>query len=89
MTKQKYVVLTMMATVAGYATQASACAVCFADPGSSIAQGATWGVAVLLGVVSTVLTGIVGMILFWVRRARQLEAAAHSGRPPAADLRPS
>jgi hypothetical protein len=56
------------------ATRVSACAVCFVDPESSMALGATWGVAVLLGVVATVLCSIVGVILFWARRARRMHA---------------
>ena len=54
------------------AGEATACAVCFSDPESALAQGAVWGVAVLLGVVCTVLAAIGGMILFWIRRSRRM-----------------
>jgi hypothetical protein len=50
-----------------------ACAVCFGPPDSSLTQGARAGILILLGVVATVLTGIVAVTLFWVRRARMLE----------------
>ena len=53
---------------------ALACAVCFGAPDSSLTQGAKAGILILLGVIATVLTGIVSVTLFWVRRARALEA---------------
>ena len=89
MTGLKIVVLTTTAAVVLSVRQAFACAVCFADPESSIAQGTIWGVAVLLGVVSTVLASIAGMIVFWARRARQLEAAGGSVGVQAPELRSS
>ena len=51
-----------------------ACAVCFGDPDSDMTQGAKAGILILLGVVGTVLAGIAGMALFWIRRARTLQA---------------
>ena len=57
------------------AQSALACAVCFGAPDSSLTQGAKAGILILLGVVATVLTGIVAVTLFWVRRARALEEA--------------
>lgn len=53
---------------------ALACAVCFGSPDSSLTQGARAGILILMGVIATVLTGIVAVALFWVRRARMLEA---------------
>ncbi len=50
-----------------------ACAVCYGDPNSAIAEGARAGVLVLLGVVGTVLLGFVSMLVFWMRRAANLE----------------
>ncbi|MSS73031.1 MAG: hypothetical protein EXS64_16285 [Candidatus Latescibacteria bacterium] len=58
---------------------ALACAVCFGSPDSSLTQGARAGILILLGVVATVLTGIVAVTLFWVRRARMLEAEEAPG----------
>jgi hypothetical protein len=52
-----------------------ACAVCFGDPNSSLTQGAKAGILVLLGMIGLVLTWIVGMTLFFIRRARMVEAA--------------
>ena len=51
-----------------------ACAVCYGDPNSAMAQGAQAGVLVLLGVVGTVLTGIASLLIFWMRRAARLQA---------------
>ncbi len=57
------------------AEPALACSVCFGgDPGSSMNQGAQAGMLVLLGVVGVVLTGLASLLLFWMRRAAQLEA---------------
>ncbi len=57
------------------AQPALACSVCFAgDPSSSMNQGAQAGMLVLLGVVGVVLTGLASLLLFWMRRAAQLEA---------------
>jgi hypothetical protein len=52
-----------------------ACAVCFGDPNSPLTQGAKAGILVLLGFIGTVLGGIVAVTLFWIRRAKMLEAA--------------
>ena len=51
-----------------------ACSVCFGDPNSPMIKGAQWGVLVLLGVVLSVLGGMIVVIISWVRRARALEA---------------
>lgn len=51
----------------------SACAVCFGDPSSPLTLGAKAGVFFLLGVVVLVMGAIVGVGIFWARRARLLE----------------
>ncbi len=58
------------------AQPALACSVCYGDPNSAMTQGAQAGVLVLLGVVGVVLTGLVSLLIFWMRRAAQLEAEA-------------
>jgi len=55
------------------AAPATACSVCYGDPDSSMTLGAQAGVLVLLGVVGTVLTGLVALLVFWMRRAAQLQ----------------
>ena len=54
-----------------------ACAVCYGNPESDMAKGAAAGVLVLMGIVLSVLVGIVGVAIFWMRRARD-----HSKRQP-------
>ncbi len=54
-----------------------ACAVCYGDPESDMAKGAAAGVLVLMGIVVSVLVGIAGVAVFWMRRARR-----HSKRQP-------
>jgi uncharacterized membrane protein len=61
------------------AQPALACSVCVGgDPGSSMNQGLQAGMLVLLGVVGVVLTALASLMIFWMRRARQLAAAHES-----------
>ena len=55
------------------AEPALACSVCYGDPNSAMSQGAQAGVLVLLGVVGVVLTGLASLLVFWMRRAANLE----------------
>ncbi len=56
------------------AQPALACSVCSGgDPNSSMTQGAQAGVLVLLGVVGVVLTGLASLLIFWMRRAANLQ----------------
>ncbi|MDE2999707.1 MAG: hypothetical protein OXU79_11580 [Gemmatimonadota bacterium] len=57
-----------------------ACAVCYGDPESDMAKGAAAGVLVLMGIVVSVLGGIVGVTIFWVRRARRIGNARFDSR---------
>ena len=41
-----------------------ACSVCYGDPDSSMSKGLNWGIAVLLGVVVTVLGGITTFFVY-------------------------
>ena len=50
-----------------------ACSVCYGDPNSAMTQGAQAGVLVLLGVIGVVLTGLASLLVFWMRRAANLE----------------
>ena len=60
-----------------------ACAVCYGDPESDMAKGAAAGVLALMGIVVSVLGGIAGVTIFWVRRARRYGNARNNprGRP--------
>jgi len=60
--------VTALSVAAG---DALACATCFGDPESDMAKGAVWGVAVLFGIVCSVLSGIAGVGLFWLQRSRR------------------
>jgi len=55
------------------ASPALACSVCYGDPNSAMSQGAKAGVLVLLGVIGVVLTGVASLLIFWMRRAANLE----------------
>ena len=56
------------------AQPALACSACAGDPNAALSQGAQAGMLVLLGVIGVVLTGLASLMLFWVRRAANLEA---------------
>jgi hypothetical protein len=47
-----------------------ACAICFGDPNSAMAIGASWGVLLLVGVTAAVLSAFAGFFLYLVRRSR-------------------
>lgn len=47
-----------------------ACAVCFGDPNSPMAIGASWGVLLLIGVTGAVLSAFAGFFLYLVKRSR-------------------
>ncbi len=69
------------------ATEVYACAVCYGDPDSAMVKGAEAGILVLLGVIGTLLLSIIGMIVFWARRAKRLSETENAlpfpatGRP--------
>ena len=50
-----------------------ACAICFGDPESQMTKGAVAGILVLVGVVGSVLGGILAVSFTWIARARKLE----------------
>ena len=57
-----------------------ACAVCVGDPGSPMVQGLQAGVLVLMGVVVTVLIGLASLLVFWMRRAANIERLSAEDR---------
>ncbi len=72
--RRVYMVLAILIGAGSLAQPALACSVCLGDPGSSLNQGLQAGMLVLLGVIGVVLTGLAALLLFWMRRAAQLEA---------------
>ena len=54
-----------------------ACATCFGQSDSPMAQGMNWGIFTLLGVIVAVLGTIAGFFIYLIRKA----AAAHSPAP--------
>ena len=47
-----------------------ACPVCFGDPNSPMAIGASWGILLLLGVTVSVLCAFAGFFLYLMKRSR-------------------
>ena len=55
------------------AEPALACSVCAGDPVSPMSHGVRAGVLALLGVAGVVLAGLASLLIFWMRRAVNLE----------------
>ncbi len=52
--------------------RALGCAACFGASDSPMAHGMNWGIAVLLGVISTVLALVASFFVFVIRREKSL-----------------
>jgi hypothetical protein len=64
--------------LAFYPTSLWACAACTGKSDSALAVGMNWGIVTLLGVVLTVLSGV---LVFFVHVIRKEEAAANDVSP--------
>jgi len=51
-----------------------ACAACYGQSDSALAQGMNWGIFTLLGFIGFVLVGVAGFFVFLIRRAAALAA---------------
>ena len=47
-----------------------ACPVCFGDPNSPMAIGASWGILLLLGITAGMLSAFAGFFLYLMKRSR-------------------
>ena len=61
--------------IGGHTPVARACAACYGQSDSPLAQGFNWGILSLLAVVVCVLGGIAGFFVFLARRAAAQAAA--------------
>lgn len=68
------VLLVLMAAAMLVPASASACAICYGEPGSPMTRGLTWAILALVMVVAIVLSGVVA---FFVRTLRN-----ESAQPP-------
>jgi hypothetical protein len=57
---------------------AFACAACYGASDSPLAQGMNWGIVTLLGVIGTVLFGIVAFFVHVGRQSARLNASENS-----------
>lgn len=55
-----------------------ACAICYGEPESPMAQGLNWGIFVLLTTVMLVLGGIAGFFIFLARRSAAMASSGSS-----------
>jgi hypothetical protein len=60
-----------------------ACAACYGQSDSPLAQGMNWGIASLLGTILLVLGGIAGFFVSLARRSAALSRSSVAGVPPA------
>ena len=64
-------VLTVVAALTLAAPRVSwACPVCFGDPNSPMAIGASWGILLLLGITAGMLSAFAGFFLYLLKRSR-------------------
>ena len=63
-------VLAFMAIALATPRVSWACPVCFGDPSSPMAIGASWGILLLLGVTAGVLASFAGFFLYLMKRSR-------------------
>jgi hypothetical protein len=76
--KFKFLCAALMFALAAHAPSALACAVCFGQSDSPIAQAAKWGVFALLAVVVCVLGAIASFFIFLAKKAAAVAAATPS-----------
>ena len=62
--------LMVMAVALATPRMSWACPVCFGDPNSQMAIGASWGILLLLGVTAGVLSAFAGFFLYLMKRSR-------------------
>ena len=62
--------LTFGAAMLALSRPALACPVCFGDPNSPMAIGASWGILVLLGITAGILSAFAGFFLYLAKRSR-------------------
>lgn len=59
--------MVVLLALAGNIQSAHACAACYGETGNPMSTGLTWGITVLVGVVSCVLAGVVAFFVHTVR----------------------
>ena len=63
-------VLTVLALTIAAPRVSWACPVCFGDPNSPMAIGASWGILLLLGITAGMLSAFAGFFLYLMKRSR-------------------
>jgi len=68
------IALTVLLVALANPPRALACAACYGQSDSALAQGMNWGIFTLLGVIGFVLVGVAGFFVFLIRRAAAVAA---------------
>ena len=63
-------VLTVLALTIAAPRVSWACPVCFGDPNSPMAIGASWGILLMLGITAGMLSAFAGFFLYLMKRSR-------------------
>ena len=63
-------VLALLAVTLAAPRVSWACPVCFGDPSSPMAIGASWGILLMLGITAGVLSAFAGFFLYLMKRSR-------------------
>ena len=73
--KPRFLIALIMSLVAlANPSHVLACAACYGQSDSALAQGMNWGIFCLLGVIGFVLAGVTGFFVFLIRRAAAIAA---------------
>jgi hypothetical protein len=77
--------LTLLASlVALFPGRVWACAACYGQSDSPMAQGMNWGILSLLGIIGLVLVGVAGFFVFLARKSAGLATVAAAAQLTAA-----
>ncbi len=68
-------VLALLAVTLAAPRVSWACPVCFGDPNSPMAIGASWGILLLLGITAGMLSAFAGFFLYLMKRSRMAVGA--------------
>ena len=68
------IALTVLLVALANPPRVLACAACYGQSDSALAQGMNWGIFTLLGVIGFVLVGVAGFFVFLIRRAAAVAA---------------
>lgn len=79
---KRFSLLFLMLAAFSPVTRVLGCAACFGASDSPMAHGMNWGIAVLLGVITTMLALVASFFVFVIRRGQNLPSEEAPVLPP-------